>query len=72
MPSVVISFLVVTLPGALLTLAHAAQKIGDVVGLIKAIAEQTNLLALNATIEAARAGDAGRKLKVQHQVKRQK
>ncbi|TBW39719.1 HAMP domain-containing protein [Siculibacillus lacustris] len=41
-------------------LAEAAQKIGDVVGLIRAIAEQTNLLALNATIEAARAGDAGR------------
>jgi methyl-accepting chemotaxis protein len=38
----------------------AAQKIGDVVKLIKAIAGQTNLLALNATIEAARAGEAGR------------
>ena len=38
----------------------AAQKIGDVVGLIRDIAEQTNLLALNATIEAARAGDAGK------------
>ncbi|PVB63622.1 globin-coupled sensor protein [Labrenzia sp. 011] len=42
------------------SLAGAAQKIGDVVGLIQAIAEQTNLLALNATIEAARAGDAGK------------
>ncbi len=42
------------------TLAQSAQKIGDVVKLIRAIAEQTNLLALNATIEAARAGDAGR------------
>ena len=41
-------------------LAEAAQKIGDVVGLISDIAEQTNLLALNATIEAARAGDAGK------------
>jgi methyl-accepting chemotaxis protein len=41
-------------------LVAAAQKIGDVVGLIQDIAEQTNLLALNATIEAARAGDAGK------------
>ena len=41
-------------------LAGAAQKIGDVVGLIQDISEQTNLLALNATIEAARAGDAGK------------
>jgi len=41
-------------------LKHAAQKIGDVVSLIRAIAGQTNLLALNATIEAARAGEAGR------------
>jgi methyl-accepting chemotaxis protein len=37
-----------------------AQKIGDVVKLIRDIAGQTNLLALNATIEAARAGEAGR------------
>jgi methyl-accepting chemotaxis protein len=41
-------------------LARAAQKIGDVVKLIRDIAGQTNLLALNATIEAARAGEAGR------------
>ena len=42
------------------TLADAASRIGQVVGLISEIAEQTNLLALNATIEAARAGDAGK------------
>ena len=41
-------------------LARIAQKIGDVVKMIRAIAGQTNLLALNATIEAARAGEAGR------------
>ncbi len=41
-------------------LAEAAQKIGDVIKLIRAIAGQTNLLALNATIEAARAGEAGK------------
>jgi methyl-accepting chemotaxis protein len=41
-------------------LSAAANKIGEVVGLIQTIARQTNLLALNATIEAARAGDAGK------------
>jgi methyl-accepting chemotaxis protein len=41
-------------------LGEAAERIGEVIGLIKAIAGQTNLLALNATIEAARAGDSGR------------
>ena len=42
------------------SLAQAAQKIGDVIKLIRNIAGQTNLLALNATIEAARAGEAGK------------
>jgi PAS domain S-box-containing protein len=46
--------------GEITMLAAAAQKIGDVVKLIRDIAGQTNLLALNATIEAARAGEAGR------------
>ncbi len=41
-------------------LANAAEKVGEVVGLINDIAEQTNLLALNATIESARAGEAGK------------
>jgi methyl-accepting chemotaxis protein len=46
--------------GAINALAHAAEDIGAIVGVIQTIAEQTNLLALNATIEAARAGEAGR------------
>jgi Methyl-accepting chemotaxis protein len=37
-----------------------ADKIADMVAMIKAVADQTNLLALNASIEAARAGEAGR------------
>ncbi len=41
-------------------LGRAANRIGEVIGLIQAIAGQTNLLALNATIEAARAGESGR------------
>jgi methyl-accepting chemotaxis protein len=41
-------------------LAQGAQKIGNVIKLIRDIARQINLLALNATIEAARAGEAGR------------
>lgn len=44
----------------ILELANAADRIGQVVNMIKDIAEQTNLLALNATIESARAGDAGK------------
>jgi methyl-accepting chemotaxis protein len=41
-------------------LSAGANRIGDVVKLIRDVADQTNLLALNATIEAARAGQAGR------------
>lgn len=41
-------------------LAESADRIDDVVSLIRSIAGRTNLLALNATIEAARAGDSGR------------
>ena len=42
------------------TVLGAADRIGEVVGLVGEIADQTHLLALNATIEAARAGDAGK------------
>jgi methyl-accepting chemotaxis protein len=43
-----------------LRLAGSAERIDDVIALIRSVAERTNLLALNAAIEAARAGDAGR------------
>jgi methyl-accepting chemotaxis protein len=46
--------------GEITGLSAGAEKIGEVVSLIRQIAAQTNLLALNATIEAARAGEAGR------------
>jgi methyl-accepting chemotaxis protein len=46
--------------GEIAGLASGAQKIGDVIKLIRDIAGQTNLLALNATIEAARAGEVGK------------
>lgn len=49
-----------TTNGDINRLAEIAQRIGDVVNLIRTIASQTNLLALNATIEAARSGEAGR------------
>jgi methyl-accepting chemotaxis protein len=42
------------------SLIEAAEKIGNVSGVVAQIAGQTNLLALNATIEAARAGEAGK------------
>ena len=45
---------------AVVALVADADKVGDVVQLIKHVAAQTNLLALNATIEAARAGAAGK------------
>ncbi|MCQ4288113.1 methyl-accepting chemotaxis protein [Pseudomonas stutzeri] len=45
---------------AMAVLQSDSDKIGSVMGVIRAVAEQTNLLALNAAIEAARAGEAGR------------
>ena len=45
---------------AVVALVTEADKVGEVVQLIKHVAAQTNLLALNATIEAARAGAAGK------------
>jgi methyl-accepting chemotaxis protein len=52
--------LAVRINSGVAALTEAAQKIDQVVDLIRATAEQTNSLVLNATIEAARAGEAGR------------
>lgn len=41
-------------------LRNAAERVGEIVGMIDRIAAQTGLLALNASIEASRAGDVGR------------
>lgn len=41
-------------------LSEAAERIGEMSGLIETISRRVNLLALNASIEAARAGEAGR------------
>ncbi|MFM7468094.1 MAG: methyl-accepting chemotaxis protein [Vampirovibrionales bacterium] len=45
--------------GTIISLESAANKISQVVDVIKTIASQTSLLALNATIEAANSGEAG-------------
>jgi methyl-accepting chemotaxis protein len=46
--------------GTVHKLTEAAQRIGEIINIIRTIADQINLLALNATIESARAGDAGK------------
>jgi methyl-accepting chemotaxis protein len=48
----------------ILSLSEKAQKIGDVLGIIKEIAGETHLLALNASIEASVAGEFGKRFGV--------
>lgn len=48
----------------ILSLSERAQKIGDVLGIIKEIAGETHLLALNASIEASAAGEFGKRFGV--------
>ena len=50
--------------GKILSLSEKAQKIGDVLGIIKEIAGETHLLALNASIEASAAGEFGKRFGV--------
>ena len=42
------------------SMSAAAQKVGEIIGVIDGIAFQTNILALNAAVEAARAGEQGK------------
>lgn len=49
-----------TASDSLTRLGQRAERIKDMVLVIKDVADQTNLLALNAAIEAARAGESGR------------
>lgn len=46
--------------GSVETAVEKAQRIDEIVEVVKNLAAQTNLLALNAAIEAARAGEAGK------------
>src|SRR3972149_1632157 len=50
--------------GKILSLSEKAQKIGDVLGIIKEIAGEPHLLALNASIEASAAGEFGKRFGV--------